>query len=93
MNSTLKMLLPTMLPTAMSAWPASPACTLTAISGALVPKATTVRPITSGEIPNRAARRAAPRTSNTAPAASSTSPRTNKPRTVGSIFNIPSKAR
>ncbi|MNN25702.1 hypothetical protein D3C81_1391850 [compost metagenome] len=70
MNSTLKMLLPTTLPTAMSPWPAKADCTLTAISGALVPKATTVRPMISGGMPNWAARRAAPRTSTSAPATS-----------------------
>ena len=55
MNSTLKMLLPTTLPTAMSALPASADDTLTAISGELVPNATMVRPMTSGEMPMPAA--------------------------------------
>jgi hypothetical protein len=40
---------------------------VTASSGALVPKATTVRPTTSGEIPAATARREAPRTSSSAP--------------------------
>ncbi|CAM5489405.1 hypothetical protein SSTU70S_03016 [Stutzerimonas stutzeri] len=74
MNSTLKMLLPITLPTAISPWSATADCTLTAISGVLVPKATTVRPMISGEMPNCAASRAAPRTSNSAPATSSTRP-------------------
>ncbi|MNY72538.1 hypothetical protein D3C86_2111180 [compost metagenome] len=68
------MLLPTALPMAMSPLPARAACTLTAVSGALVPKATTVRPMISGGMPNCAARRAAPRTSTSAPATSSTRP-------------------
>jgi hypothetical protein len=49
MNSTLKMLLPTTLPMAMSVLPSSTAPTLTATSGALVPKATMVSPTTSGQ--------------------------------------------
>jgi hypothetical protein len=52
MNSTLKMLLPTTLPMAMSVLPSSTAPTLTATSGALVPKATMVSPTTSGLMPN-----------------------------------------
>ena len=52
MNSTLKILLPTTLPMARSVLPSSTACTLTAVSGALVPKATMVRPTTSGLMPN-----------------------------------------
>jgi hypothetical protein len=44
MKSTLKMLLPTTLPSAMSTWPPQAERTETASSGALVPKATTVRP-------------------------------------------------
>jgi hypothetical protein len=47
-KSTLKILLPTTLPTAMSVCPEMADCTLTAISGELVPKATMVRPIISG---------------------------------------------
>ncbi len=74
MNSTLKMLLPTTLPSAMSGEPPSAEPTLTAISGALVPKATTVRPMISGGMPAAAARREAPRTSNSAPSTSTTNP-------------------
>ena len=42
------MLLPTTLPSATSVSPERAALTLTANSGALVPKATTVRPTTTG---------------------------------------------
>ena len=55
MKSTLKMLLPTTLPMAMSVLPSSTAPTDTATSGALVPKATIVRPTTSGEMPKDSA--------------------------------------
>ena len=67
MNSTLKMLLPTTLPMAMSVLPSSTAPTLTATSGALVPKATMVSPTTSGLMPNDRASLDAPRTSTLAP--------------------------
>jgi len=50
---TLKML----LPTAMSASPLSAGDTEMAISGEFVPKAKTVRPITSGEMPKPATTR------------------------------------
>ena len=60
-SSTLQMLLPTTLPSARSGLPASAEPTDTAISGALVPKATTVRPTTSGETPKETASREAPR--------------------------------
>jgi hypothetical protein len=42
--------------------------TLTANSGELVPKATTVKPTISGDIPNKCAIREAPLTKNVAPA-------------------------
>ena len=74
MKSTLKMLLPTTLPIAMSVWPSSTAPTDTAISGALVPKATTVSPTTSGEMPKDSASREAPRTSRSAPTTSAARP-------------------
>ena len=54
--------------------PFSDAWMLTAVSGALVPNATTVRPMMSGEMPKRAASFAAPRTSASAPITSNTSP-------------------
>ncbi len=67
---------PTTLPTATSARPFSAPCTLTASSGALVPKATTVRPMTSDERPKRRASAAAPLTSHSAPSHSATRPAT-----------------
>jgi hypothetical protein len=68
----LKTLLPTTFPMAMSDTPLRTADTLTAISGELVPNATTVSPTTSGEIPADNAIRDAPRTSPSAPATSRT---------------------
>ncbi len=68
------MLLPTTLPRAMSEAPVKLARTLTASSGALVPKATTVRPITNGEMPKAEARREAPRTRASAPTTRKTAP-------------------
>ncbi len=77
MNSTLKMFEPTTLPNARSPCPRSTDITLTAISGELVPKATTVRPMISGGIPKRPASPEAPRTSASAPLMSSATPATN----------------
>jgi hypothetical protein len=82
MNSTLKMLLPTTLPTARSVWPDSAAPTDTATSGALVPKATTVSPTTSGDRPNDSASFDAPRTSSSAPATRPTRPAMNNPAVI-----------
>jgi len=65
---------PTTLPNAMSALPVQAEMALTAISGALVPNATTVSPMTTGDTPMRAASHTAPRTSNSAPKINSTSP-------------------
>ncbi len=56
----LMMLLPTTLPRAMLPWPRRTAPRDTASSGALVPQATTVRPITSEERPKRRATAADP---------------------------------
>jgi hypothetical protein len=74
MNRMLKMFEPTTLPRLTSALPDSDAPTLTAISGALVPKATTVRPMTIGAMPSRVAIDDAPRTSHSAPSTRRTSP-------------------
>ena len=82
MNSTLKMLLPTTLPIAMSVLPSSTAPTDTATSGALVPKATMVRPTTSGEMPKDSASLDAPRTSSSAPATSAARPAMNSSRVI-----------
>ena len=48
----LKILEPTTLPIDISVWPVSAALMVTANSGADVPKATTVNPITQSEIFN-----------------------------------------
>ena len=82
-NSTFRMLLPTTLPRAMSAFPEKADCTVTAVSGELVPKATTVSPITTGEIPSDAARRDAPRTRSSAPEIKSATPTMNSMITRG----------
>ena len=74
MNKTLKMLLPTTLPMAKSGLPLRQASTETANSGALVPKATMVSPITSGEIRTAAASFEAPRTNNSPPPTNTASP-------------------
>jgi len=74
----LKVLLPTTLPMATSALPLSAPLTDTAISGALVPNATTVRPITMGATPSLAAIEEAPRTSHSAPKTRQTSPATSQ---------------
>ena len=70
----LRMLLPTMLPMVMSALPFSAAEMLTAASGALVPMATMVRPMTSWGIWNFRAMPAAPSTNQSAPLTRSTKP-------------------
>jgi len=65
--NVLKILLPTTLPTAMSALPFRADDTLTVSSGAEVPKATIVRPITMEGIRNRLATDAAPSVRQLAP--------------------------
>ena len=62
MTAMLKMLEPTTLAYAMAVDPAAAALTLTASSGRLVPKATTVRPTTAVEILAKKAIDTAPRT-------------------------------
>jgi len=66
-SPTFAMLLPTTFPTARSGVPLRAARRLTASSGADVPKATSVSPITSRETPSPSARRAEPRTKPSAP--------------------------
>ena len=78
MNKTLKILLPTTLPTAMSDLPSRTAATDTAISGALVPSATMVSPTTKGEMPKDSANLLAPRTNKSAPNTKLANPATNK---------------
>ena len=85
MNRMFRMLLPTTLPTAMSVWPARLALRETASSGELVPKATTVKPITNGVIRAAAASREAPRTSISPPAPKARSPARIRPMEVITI--------
>jgi len=93
MNNTLKMLLPTTLPIAMSTCPVSAPWTDTAISGALVPYATIVIPITSGETPNDSAIFDAPRTSASAPTTNRTSPTTNQTNCISIVQGSPEPIR
>ena len=65
---------PTTLPTAISLAPWMAAVTLTASSGAEVPKATMVRPTSSGDTPRRRASADAPATNLSAPHTSSAKP-------------------
>ena len=75
------MLLPMTLPTATSALSVNAACRLTPSSGALVPNATTVNPITRGETRKVAAIAVAPCTSNSPPPTNK-----NKPNNVIKIL-------
>jgi hypothetical protein len=87
-NRTLKILLPTTLPTAMSACPCHAEEMLTASSGALVPRATTVRPTIRGEMPRDPARWAGAFYQHTsAPIVSSTRPITKSPRVTMSMLS------
>jgi hypothetical protein len=63
----LQILLPTTLPTAIMLLPFIDEIRLTTSSGAEVPKATTVRPITIGVTPRLRARLEEPFTSHSAP--------------------------
>ena len=67
-----------MFPIVISAFPANAAVILTAASGAEVPIATIVNPITNCGIPNFAAILAAPSTNQSAPFTSITKPNTSK---------------
>ena len=89
--STFIILLPTTLPIVISALPLSAAAKLTAASGALVPIATMVKPITSWGMPKRVAILAAPSTNQSAPLPNIKKPATNKPNCkIMSIPNLPS---
>ena len=66
-NPRLKMLDPTTLPTEISPCPCNEAESVTANSGAEVPKATTVRPITISDMPNCLPMREADSTTQSAP--------------------------
>lgn len=85
----LQMLEPTMLPRARSLLPPNAACKLTIISGLPVPKATMVRPMTSGVTPMRKAMLLLPRTRPSAPRAS----RTRPPRIDITARNIATSGR
>ncbi|MEM6655214.1 MAG: hypothetical protein AAF596_05365 [Planctomycetota bacterium] len=74
MSKMFDRLLPTTLPTARSVAPLEHDWIETASSGALVPTATTVSPITSGDTLAASARFDAPRTSTSPPTTSATSP-------------------
>ena len=63
-----------MLPKERPGWSTIAAVRLTASSGALVPNATTVRPIASGEMPSLLATADAPRTTASPPPSRSTNP-------------------
>ena len=82
--NTLNTLLPTTLPMAMSALPPNDAIVLMTNSGAEVPNATMVRPITRSEILKRFATAAAPSVSALAPSKINAKPPTRK--SVSSIF-------
>ena len=69
-----KILLPTIFPMVISAFPFSAAVVLTAASGALVPMATIVRPITSCGTPKRSAIPELPSTNQSAPLTSIKNP-------------------
>ena len=88
-ENTLKILEPMMLPMEMSISFLMEAAREVANSGTLVPKATTVRPITKGEILNVAASRAAPRTSNSPPKTSTIRPAMISAYAHQDPFNVP----
>jgi len=75
-----------MLPRATSPVPSKTAPTVTAISGALVPNATTVKPMTRGETPNDRDNLEAPLTSALAPRSNNSNPMAKK-KTVTNILN------
>jgi len=91
MNNTLRMLLPTTLPTAMSDWPLRLAPIDTASSGELVPTATTVSPTINGGMPRAAAMREAPRTRASAPTMRRANPAINW-KTINALIYHPSTA-
>ena len=74
-TNTLKMLLPTTLLTAMASPPLKVEIRLTNNSGVLVPRETTVRPITIWGIPSNRARAEDPATKSSPPPNKSTMPR------------------
>ncbi len=87
------MLLPITLPTAISVLPARVACRLTVICGALLPKATMVKPMINGRTLRLAARRTAARTRISAPVISNSKPLTSSSRLQGERAVNPKMAR
>src|SRR5690554_3636888 len=83
------------LPSAISECPLSAAITLTTSSGAEVPKATTVSPITNSEMPYLRAREEDPVTSQSPPFTKSARPATNKNREshIKNTFEIRAKVK
>ncbi len=77
-NKIFVILLPTILPKARSAVPLKAPKRFTTSSGAEVPKATTVRPTTKGEIPNLTETEEAPLTSKSAPKIKTAKPTISK---------------
>jgi hypothetical protein len=73
-RAMLQILLPTTFPTAIMLLPFIEDTRLTTSSGAEVPKATTVKPMTIGVIPRLRARLEEPLTSHSAPKYSNTKP-------------------
>ena len=87
-SSTLAVLLPTTLPMAKSGEPLRADITLTVNSGAEVPKATIVSPITKGEILSLAASDEAPRTKPSAPPIKMTKPTTTARVSISFYYDI-----
>ena len=83
------MLEPTTLPIDISVWPVNAALMVTANSGADVPKATTVNPITKSEIFNEWAISAAASTSQSAPFHNISIEKMTKTMSSNKIKNIP----
>ncbi len=82
------MLLPTMLPTAMSRSPRMAARIEVANSGSEVPIAITVRPITSSDSPSARASATAPVHSTVEPTTSSTSPPITKAALIRLAYGL-----
>ena len=89
MMKMLRMLLPTTFPTVISTFPFKAAVRLTAASGALVPMATIVRPITSCGIPNLSASPDAPSTKKSAPFTNKINPTTSNKNSINTILFSP----
>jgi hypothetical protein len=86
MKRTLNTLLPTTFPSASSGRPVRVERTVTTISGADVPRATTVSPTTTAGIPRIRARWAEPRTRSSAPARRTRRPRKKRRRGLSAVL-------